>query len=53
MDDYPISTYTPPTPNLNDTAAAWGPRPSLRRIGFVALVVVIALVVVLARHWLG
>jgi hypothetical protein len=41
MHQEPIAPYTPSTPNLNETAAAWGPRPSLRKILIVGLILAI------------
>jgi len=41
MHQEPIAPYTSPTPNLNDTTATWGPRPSLRKILIVGLILAI------------
>lgn len=50
MHQEPIAPYTPPTPDLNDTAAAWGPRPSLRKILIVVLILAIVVVARLLLH---
>jgi hypothetical protein len=45
MEHHPITPPTPPTPNMNDTAAAWGERPSLRKILFAIAIIAIFWVV--------
>lgn len=43
MNQDPTTPPTPPTPNPYDTAAAWGERPSWRKLLLVAVIGVVVI----------